>query len=237
VVLRKAGGHGDGRVLAGVLETERRELISERGEEDGEAIFQQEYHDLVLGGLPGAYYAKIIDKLERDGRVTAVPHNPQPASSYGLGSGQQRRDGDLVRPAHGTGWAVIDYLANTSVEDRLLRRRAARQALYLRRAPDAARRGQRNHAGVGQGDGRNLGLKNIRVVPRTESVANDINEVRQILPLCWFDKEKTAPGLDALRSYRRVWDEKLHTYRDKPLHDWASDPADAFRTFAMGKPR
>jgi phage terminase large subunit len=84
---------------------------------------------------------------------------------------------------------------------------------------------------------RALGLKNIRVVERTESVANDINEVRQILPICYFDKEKTAAGVDALRSYRRVWDEKLHAYRDRPLHDWASDPSDAFRTFAMGKPQ
>jgi hypothetical protein len=82
-----------------------------------------------------------------------------------------------------------------------------------------------------------LGLKNVRVIPRTKSVANDINEVRKIIPLCVFDKEKCAHGIDALRSYRREWDEKLKAYRDKPLHDWASDPADAFRTFAVGKPR
>ena len=81
-----------------------------------------------------------------------------------------------------------------------------------------------------------MGLKGVRVVPRTKSVANDINEVRQILPLCRFDKEKTEKGVDALRSYRRIWDEKLKAYRDTPLHDWASDPADAFRTFAIGKP-
>jgi phage terminase large subunit len=84
---------------------------------------------------------------------------------------------------------------------------------------------------------RTLGLKNVRVVPRTKSVANDINEVRKIIPLCVFDAEKCAHGIDALRSYRRVWDEKLKAYRDHPLHDWASDPADAFRTFAVGKPR
>jgi phage terminase large subunit len=77
-----------------------------------------------------------------------------------------------------------------------------------------------------------MGLQGVRVVPRTKSLTNDINEVRQILPLCWFDKEKTEKGVDALRSYRRVWDEKLKAYRDTPLHDWASDPADAFRTFA-----
>jgi hypothetical protein len=28
---------------------------------------------------------------------------------------------------------------------------------------------------------------------------------------------KDAKGLDALRSYRRIWDEKLKAYRDTPL--------------------
>lgn len=84
---------------------------------------------------------------------------------------------------------------------------------------------------------RSLGLKNVRVVPRTPSVANDINEVRKILPVCAFDRERCQHGIDALRSYRRVWDEKLKAYKNQPLHDWASHPADAFRTFAMGKPR
>jgi hypothetical protein len=85
--------------------------------------------------------------------------------------------------------------------------------------------------------GAKLGLKNVRVVPRTKSVANDINEVRKVIPTCVFDAEKCAHGIDALRSYRRIWDEKLKAYRDHPLHDWASDPADGFRTFAIGKPR
>jgi hypothetical protein len=40
-----------------------------------------------------------------------------------------------------------------------------------------------------------------------------------------------------LRAYRREWDEKNKVYKDKPLHDWASNPSDAYRTFAMGKPR
>ena len=81
-----------------------------------------------------------------------------------------------------------------------------------------------------------LGLEGVRVVPRTNSVANDINEARKLLPICMFDAVKCAHGIDALRSYRREWDDKLRNYRDRPYHDWASDPADAFRTFAMGRP-
>lgn len=220
-----------------VLETERRELISERGEEDGEAIFQQEYMTSFSAGLPGAYYARIIDKLEKDGQIASVPHNPgrQVHTAWDLGSNDATAVWFIQK--HGTGWAVIDYLAGTSSKiDRYVKEIVEKPYIYGEHLmPHDA--DSETMLGSIKASAANLGLKNIRVVPRTESVANDINEVRQILPLCWFDKEKTAAGVDALRSYRRVWDEKLHTYKDKPLHDWASDPADAFRTFAMGKPK
>jgi hypothetical protein len=218
------------------LETERKELISERGEEDGEAIYQQEYMTSFSAGLPGAYYARIIDQLEKDGHIGAVPHNPgrQVHTAWDLGSNDATAVWFVQR--HGTGWGVIDYLAGSSSKiDRYVKEILDKPYIYGEHLmPHDA--DSETMLGSVKESAAALGLKNIRVVPRTESVANDINEVRQVLPVCYFDKEKTAPGVDALRSYRRVWDEKLHTYRDKPLHDWASDPADAFRTFAMGKP-
>jgi hypothetical protein len=219
------------------LRSELAELISERGEEDGEAIYQQEYMTSFSAGLPGAYYAKIIDRMERDGQITAVPHNPQRPvhTAWDLGSNDATAIWFVQK--HGTGWAVIDYLAGTSakidyyVQEVLKKPYTYGEHLLPHDADSETMLGSVKETAT------TLGLKGVRVVPRTESVVNDINEVRQILPICYFDKDKTAPGVDALRSYRRVWDEKLHAYRDRPLHDWASDPSDAFRTFAMGKPQ
>jgi hypothetical protein len=65
-------------------------------------------------------------------------------------------------------------------------------------------------------------------------VADGINAVRTILPRCWFDAVKCAKGIDALKAYRREWDEKLKTFHDRPVHDWASHPADSFRYLALG---
>ena len=73
---------------------------------------------------------------------------------------------------------------------------------------------------------------NFEVVPRTTNVNSDIEKVRQILPFCFFDELKCESGIKALESYRKVWDEKLGLWRDKPLHDWSSHAADAFRYFA-----
>jgi hypothetical protein len=221
------------------LDNERRELMIERGDEDGEAIYQQEYMTSFSAGLPGAYYAKTIDKLEGEGRITSVPYNPQfqVHTAWDLGRNDQTAIWFMQR--HGTGWAVIDYLANTSVGiDWYVKEVRAKPYNYGEHLMphDAENEQLVSVTGSIADTAESMGLKGIRVVPRTASVANDINEVRQILPLCWFDKEKTEKGVDALRSYRRVWDEKLHAYQDRPLHDWASDPADAFRTFAVGKP-
>lgn len=221
------------------LETERRELIDERGDEDGEAIYQQEYMTSFSAGLPGAYYAKQVDKAEADGRVGFVPYNPnnQVHTAWDLG----RNDATAIWfvQANLGGWDVIDYYANTSVGIehyvKELKERGYNYGEHLL-PHDAESEVLVSATGSIADTVTSMGLKGVRVVPRTKSVANDINEVRQLLPICRFDKLKTAKGLDALRSYRRVWDEKLKAYRDTPLHDWASDPADAFRTFAIGRP-
>jgi hypothetical protein len=57
--------------------------------------------------------------------------------------------------------------------------------------------------------------------------------VRQILHRCWFDETRCANGLEALRQYQSEWDDKKKKFRDEPLHDWTSHPADAFRYLAM----
>ena len=72
-----------------------------------------------------------------------------------------------------------------------------------------------------------LGI-DFEVAPKLE-VDHGIESVRNALPHCWFDREKCKLGLDALRQYRKQWDEKNQVFKNKPLHDWCSHAADAFR--------
>tara|TARA_R110000868_G_C10972640_1_gene770691 strand:- start:24690 stop:25949 length:1260 start_codon:yes stop_codon:yes gene_type:complete len=59
-----------------------------------------------------------------------------------------------------------------------------------------------------------------------------IEAVRNIFPLCYFDKEKCADGLQALRHYKYNIDENGKSTMH-PEHDWSSHAADAFRYLAM----
>jgi hypothetical protein len=57
--------------------------------------------------------------------------------------------------------------------------------------------------------------------------------VRQMLPMCWFDAERTHDGLEALRQYQREYDEDKKAFRQTPRHDWTSHPSDAMRMLAI----
>lgn len=73
------------------------------------------------------------------------------------------------------------------------------------------------------------------VCPRL-SVDDGINNVRKLLPDCWFNELTTSQGVKCLESYRKEWNDKLGCWRDKPLHDWSSHGADAFRYLANTHP-
>ena len=65
-----------------------------------------------------------------------------------------------------------------------------------------------------------------------------IDAVKAFLPRCRFnvDNPRVQNGVDALQNYRREYNDKLQVFMDRPLHDWASDPADAFRYMAIAWP-
>ena len=78
-----------------------------------------------------------------------------------------------------------------------------------------------------------LGIRNIEIAPKL-AVEDGIQAARTMIPKCWFDADNCTRGVEALRQYRRDFDEKLKTWRGRPLHDWTSHGADAFRYLAVG---
>lgn len=74
----------------------------------------------------------------------------------------------------------------------------------------------------------------ISVVERIDHLDTGIEMTRKVLPLCWFDESECAEGIKALDNYQYEWDEKLGTFRQKPLANNAANGADAFRQFPQG---
>jgi len=69
----------------------------------------------------------------------------------------------------------------------------------------------------------------VRLLPRTRNVQNDIELVRKAIPYMWFDAAKTKYLQTAMDAYSREWDDRLGVFKDRPLHNEWSHPADAIR--------
>lgn len=72
------------------------------------------------------------------------------------------------------------------------------------------------------------------VIPRVDDKNDAIDVARQFLGMCWFDEKHCEQGIRCLDNYRKKWNEKLASWSDTPLHDWASHGSDSFMTGAMG---
>ena len=60
-----------------------------------------------------------------------------------------------------------------------------------------------------------------------------IEAVRNILRICWFDKDRCRLGISGLQSYRKEYDESKKVFHSRPVHDWSSHPADAMSSLAL----
>ena len=69
-------------------------------------------------------------------------------------------------------------------------------------------------------------LDDIYIVPM-HRVEDGIEAVRSVLNLCYFDETLTEFGRSALKNYHK-------SKAGKPVHNWASHAADAFRALAVG---
>ena len=72
----------------------------------------------------------------------------------------------------------------------------------------------------------------VMVVPRL-SRQHGIDAARKVLPSVYINNDKCYDGIEALRAYRRRYNELTKSFSDAPLHDWSSNGADAFRYLAL----
>ncbi len=72
----------------------------------------------------------------------------------------------------------------------------------------------------------------VKIAPKI-SVVNGINAVRQLFPRLYFSEGATADGVLGLQHYQYGVNPETHVRTKEPLHNWASNPADALRYYAV----
>jgi hypothetical protein len=200
----------------------------------GEDEYAQEYECSFEAAVKGAYYGKEMNAAEEAERITSVPYDPRIPVHTAWDLGMADSTVIWFLQPHGREIRVIDVLKGEGVGlDWYAKRLQERDYLwgnhYLPHDVEVRELGTgKSRKEVLEG----LGIK-VVVCPNLP-IADGIQAVRMLLPTCWFDKDKCKDGIEALRMYRRDYDEKRQEFRQHPLHDWTSHFADAFRYFAVG---
>jgi hypothetical protein len=215
-----------GVIPAEELDAARRTMSAEQ--------YAQEFECSFDAAVAGAYYARAIDLAEQGNRIGRVPHEPKlpVITAWDLGIG----DATAIWFAQQVGPEIrlIDYYeASGAGLAHYAKRLAELPYVYDEHLlpPDVAV----HELGTGTSRLETLRSLGIRArVLRPSKIADGIEAARNLIPRCWFDAEKCERGLTALRQYRAEYDDRQKMLRPRPLHDWTSHAADAFRYLAVG---
>lgn len=213
-----------------VVEEERLSGMSEE-------MIQQEFYNSFTSNSEGFYYLSYMDMAEKEGRIGNVPYDPSiPVDTWwdiGVGDSTAIWFTQIVKKEiH-----VIDFYQYNGVG-------LEHYAKYLQKLPYVYGTHHFPHdiSNTEFGSGRarlevaeDLFRSSAKIdIVQKIGLEDGINAARMIIPRCWFDEKRCEKGINALFNYHRQWDDRFKEYKNRPVHDWASHPSDAFRYFAVG---
>lgn len=220
------------------------------GYELGTALFEQEYYCSFEGAVFGAFLAKQMRTAREENRIRKVPHDPQSEVFTFWDLGVDDSMSIWFMQQAGRQFHFIDYYESAgyglSHYAKILKAKPYRYANHY--MPHDAQQREMTNSEVALSRkevAEALGLRPVIVIPRAKNmdmiIQVHIPAMRTIMARCWFDEEKCSQGIMALENYRSEYDEEKKVLSNRPVHDWSSHGADAWRTFAVGfgaiKPR
>lgn len=184
--------------------------------------------------LDGNYYSSSLTKARREGRITNVFHDPtKPVySAWDLGYSDStsiwlfQMDGQRIN--------IIEYYENSGEAlpfyIQWLKGKGYTYETHF--VPHDASQHEFGSGLTRTEIARGLGV-HFTQVPNI-SVAEGIDAARNILNRCYFDETNCQTGIKYLDAYRKQWNDRHGCWSTKPLHNFASHCADAFRILAIG---
>ena len=200
-----------------------------------EAKFQQEFCNSFTAELVGTYYASIITDLEQKQQVSNDPitlHDPNLKThvAFDIGRGdstvawfwQQRTDGLSVIDCYANNGEqaqhYLDHLDSLPYDYGNIWLPHDAKAMTFATKKSALEQFTEHY--------KNTSATSVHITPKL-SVEDGIEATRQTLPHCHFNQDKCWTGVEALRVYRKKWDEINQCFSQKPLHDFACLTGDA----------
>ena len=204
-----------------------------------EDLYDQEFECSFQAAITGSYYGAIIDDLQKNNKITDVPYDESLDCETWWDLGLKDSTAIWFVQKHGDEIRVIDYEESSGegldFYADLLDSKPYKYDRHI--APHDIKVRELGAFGKSRLESAlELGIS-FDIAPKL-SIEDGIEAVRKNLPKCYFDKEKTHQGVEALKAYQKKWDDKNQCFKNRPIHNFASHPADAFRygcTFVGGK--
>ena len=227
--------HDSGLMDCERIEQIKQEYIAEFGPTHGLSRFEQEYLCSWEAAVYGAVYGDQMRSAYADGRICDLPiETSAPVNTFwDLGSGYgittcwfHQRVGQKNH--------FIDYAEYTATSVDLIARDLKDRGYHygVHYLPHDGETKDRTMTSMRQYlEGFNL--KPVEIVARIPELNTGIEMTRQFFASCLFDRVRCKEGLAALQAYHYREDE-THQTLAKPVHDWSSHAADAFRQAAQG---
>jgi hypothetical protein len=220
------------------VERQRGEYHALYGVDAGDALIEQEYWCSFEAAIVGAYFGRELSQAEQDGRIAALPVEPDlPVHcAWDLGVGDSTAIW-CFQAAFG-GPRIVDYYeAHGYAVDHYAEWLDQRGYRGIDWVPQDARVREWTSSGAGgRAKTRVQSMLELGRRPRLVSrhkLEDGINAARRLLGRCRFDAVRCGEGLERLRQYRREWDDERKAFSPHPRHDHTSHAADAFRYLAM----
>lgn len=200
-----------------------------------EEQYEQEMECSFDAALPGTYYAKHIQMAEAEGRVHPIAYNAERKVSVGADLGRKDSTALWFYQEYPDGILILDFEEGQGEDaeyyiDLLIGKGYDYEDIWLPHDAKAKTLSTRRSTLEQLHDAK----LPVRLAPKLD-LQDGIEAVRHILPSCHFNSDcpRMEQGLDALRSYKRKFNEAAKVFLNNPDHDWASHPADGFRTLAL----
>jgi len=200
----------------------------------GRDKYQQEFETSFIGNIVGSIYGDLISELEDKKQVSCVPLNPAYPVNTAWDLGFSDQTAIIFFQQVGGAINICDYYENRNQafphyaqvlkeKDYVYENHYAPHDIEVTEFSSGKSRREVAHQ---------MGI-DFRVSPKT-TIEDGIHACKMLLPRTWIDVDHCKKLIDALRHYHRKYNDKERTYKIKPVHDWSSHAADAFRTLSTG---
>lgn len=220
---------------SGIIDAEELAMLKDLPGSDEDTFLQEFECDFHVANK-GAFYGKLLNDLEEQGHMGIFSYDPDLPVITGWDIGYSDDTSIWFAQLHGSKIHIIDFWTGSGYSvDEVMEELRAKPYVYR---PFYLPHDAKNKSFQTGKSTRELMMESgaQSVIVPSLSRQDGISAVRSTLPQCYFNtaNPKVKEGLIALKMYQREFDEVRNVFKREPLHNWASNPADAFRYLSLG---